>query len=284
MAYKNILVYVDGDDGCVARLNLACQISNQFDAKLTGMHVVPQGVYTPYSALEFPLEVYKDMQDQEDKLLKKMAGLFNDAVNKNKVKNHAWRFPKSSRHSVQDIFIRHANYQGLIIISQEMHMANNADSFSASDIIMGVGCPAIVTPNGLKMNDALPFDRVTVAWNGSRESARALHDARPILQKASDVQILMANLSDEKITHDDISHEDEMQNYLKSHNIDASIHHVYERKSRSITDLIFNAINDNKSDLLVMGGYGHSRLAEMLFKGVTYQILQTTPVPVFISH
>ena len=75
-----------------------------------------------------------------------------------------------------------------------------------------------------------------------------------------------------------------MQNYLTSHNINATIHHIKESKSLSTPDIIFESVKSSQSDLLVMGGYGHLRLTEMLLGGVSHQVLKESPVAIFISH
>jgi nucleotide-binding universal stress UspA family protein len=125
------------------------------------------------------------------------------------------------------------------------------------------------------------FDHVLVAWNGSRESARALAEAMPYLHKAHKVTVLAVIDDAEveataKLGVDAVSH-------LKRHGIEAVLHHAKSRDGEVAATLIANT-KERKADLLVMGGYGHSRLREWLLGGVTYVLLHHAPVPLLIAH
>ena len=125
------------------------------------------------------------------------------------------------------------------------------------------------------------FDRVLVAWNGSRESARALAEAIPYLHKAKDVTVMVVNndppiegqalLGMEAVTH------------LQHHSIEAGLHRAKNREREIAATLIAEA-ERRRANLIVMGGYGHSRLRGILLGGVTYDVLHRAPVPLMIAH
>ncbi len=133
---------------------------------------------------------------------------------------------------------------------------------------------------------ALPFAgefktlgrRVLVAWNGSREAARATHDALPFLTQADKVMVLSVNATgEEHIPGADIS------THLARHGVGVEIHNRVQGNI-GVGDAILNAASDYGADLLVIGAYGHSRLRELVLGGVTRHLLRHMTVPVLMSH
>jgi nucleotide-binding universal stress UspA family protein len=123
------------------------------------------------------------------------------------------------------------------------------------------------------------FDRILLAWNGSREATRAAAEARPYLLKAEAVDVLV--VQDSRLIPE-ISATD-FVNHLLHHGIGAALHEVRPRAEGVAATLIAEA-HDRSADLIVMGGYGHSRLREWLLGGVTYQLMHQSTVPLVLAH
>jgi nucleotide-binding universal stress UspA family protein len=143
----------------------------------------------------------------------------------------------------------------------------------------GSGRHLFLVPGGQVPNT--PFDRTLIAWNGSRESARALAEAMPYLYEAKATTVVVV---DEK-------HPAELQaligldavNHHLHHGIDARLHRVRNR-THDVAAALIEEAERLEVDLMVMGGYGHSRLREMLLGGVTYDLLHQASVPLVIAH
>ena len=140
-------------------------------------------------------------------------------------------------------------------------------------VLFGSGRHLFLVPDRKPTKTA--FDHILVAWNDSRESTRALAEAMPYLHKAKTIAVVSvvdedmeegATIGTEAVTH------------LRRHGIEATLHHPKKRKGDVGAALIAEA-RRQKADLIVMGGYGHSRLREWLLGGVTYELLHEAPVP-----
>jgi nucleotide-binding universal stress UspA family protein len=125
-------------------------------------------------------------------------------------------------------------------------------------------------------------ERVLVAWNASRESTRAINDALPLLKNAAMVTVLAVNPKHGIEGHGDVPAAD-IALHLARHGVKAEAAHTIA-KDISEGDALLSYAADLGVDLIVSGGYGHSRAREMVFGGVTRTLLQEMTVPMLLSH
>jgi nucleotide-binding universal stress UspA family protein len=137
------------------------------------------------------------------------------------------------------------------------------------------GRPLIVVP--YIYAGPLKLDHATICWDGGRPAARAVADSRPLLQRAKKVDVLSVALGVEELPAESLLA------HLKRHGINAnSVVRSTQRSDEA--NLILNHAADAVTDLIVMGGYGHTRLREFVLGGVTRTMLRSMTAPVLLSH
>ena len=157
--------------------------------------------------------------------------------------------------------------------------ASQEPEYLVESVLFGSGRHILLVPN--RKPTRATFDRILVAWNGTRESARALAEALPYLHKAQQTTVVVVD--DEPPTEAQAILGKDAVNHLKHHGIKAALHYARLRNHDVGATLIAEA-QRLKADLIVMGGYGHSRLREWLLGGATYELLHKAPVPLLIAH
>jgi nucleotide-binding universal stress UspA family protein len=147
------------------------------------------------------------------------------------------------------------------------------------DVLITSGRPILVIPYIGRFETF--GTKILVGWNNTREATRAVNDAIPVLAKAASVTIVEVNPKGRKRLTDDTTSAD-ITRHLARHGIRAEAQTV--TASTSVPDALLNYAADISADLLVLGGYGHSRLRELVLGGVTRQLLQHMTLPVLMSH
>lgn len=280
MAIKDVLVQVDGSKRAAARIAAAIDLAQIHAAHLTGLCLAVEPP-VPAEILGFmPADLLASQRKGVLDQAETAAAQFRLAVEAAGTLGEC-RIVRVLDLDAADVFIQHARHADVVILSQ-------ADPGEISvlgrqfpvDIVMGSGRPVIVIPY---IGPAPTLgQRVLVAWNGSREAARAVNDALPILERAHSVTVLSVN--------PDVSSNGERRDsgadislHLARHGVKVTAARTIAREI-SVGDAILADIADNGIDLVVMGAYGHSRLRELVLGGVTRHLLEHMTVPVFMSH
>lgn len=148
----------------------------------------------------------------------------------------------------------------------------------AESILFQSGRPLIVVPH--HYDQAYKCDHIVVAWDFGRNAARALGDALPFLHRAKSVSII--TFGDDKELESSLTGDDLVAS-LAERGIDARYERV-DRGGKSIDAALNDLALAQKADLMVMGGYGHSRFREFVLGGATRGILRNLVVPTLLSH
>ena len=173
-------------------------------------------------------------------------------------------------------FGRIARRFDLAIVGQTEHPRAGEEKIAES-ALFDSGRPVIFVPYIQKA--PLKLDRVMVCWDGGRAAARAIADAMPLLKRAGRVEIVI--VANERGKQDEIEGAD-MGAHLSRHGLNVEVKRTMPGNT-DVADVILSHAADADSDFIVMGGYGHSRLREFVFGGVTHKILRSMTVPV-LSH
>jgi nucleotide-binding universal stress UspA family protein len=126
-----------------------------------------------------------------------------------------------------------------------------------------------------------PLDNAIVAWNGSRESARALAESLPYLHQASKVGVLV--VEGEHQTETDALKANDAVLHLRHHGIGAVKYRAFGEEDET-ADVLIAECHALGANLLVMGSYGPSRLHDLLPGSTTSRILRRSPIPLLIAH
>ncbi len=280
MSYKTILSYLPDQERAERLLDHALPVTQENDAHLIGLHVLPR-IPLMYGAVAAEIP-YSVIQQQEDVLQGEADALkdyFYGRCEKAGVKAE-WRCNKLQHTEVTSDIVGQALCADLIVVAQSHEDMYGKLDDMPSRVTTEAGRPTLIIPHVGSYKSI--GKHVVVAWNGSREAARAAFDAMPFLKTAQSVRILAIDPVCRE-GYDSIALGDEIAVVLARHNVKAEVT-VTHRGDVSIGDELLNRLADEGCDLLVMGCYGHSRLRETLFGGVTQSLLEHMTAPVLMAH
>jgi len=145
-------------------------------------------------------------------------------------------------------------------------------------VLFDSGRPVMFVPYIQK--SGLKLDRVMLCWDGSRAATRAINDAMPFLEKAKQVELVIVASKAGKAN--ELTGAD-MGQHLARHGLKVEVKRITS-PDIDVTSTILSYAADSSADMIVMGGYGHSRLREFILGGVTRGLLETMTVPTLMSH
>lgn len=279
MAYRTLLAHLSNEQFAAATLNVATLLAENHAAHLIGLHITPPlEIYAPDVLI--PVDLTRQYTARQEAGAERIRAMFAKATD---AQTHVaeWRAVDASFSSVSQVLIEQSNTSDLLVIGQsEGDLADPRFKNLPEDVLMSCGRPVLVVPNGDTVSSV--GQRVLVAWDGRRESTRALFGALPLLRRAETVRLHRINAP-----HQDRHHHsgitEELANTVARHGVALEVCHS-DARSSEIGDELIGYANDMDADLLVMGCYGHSPIREFLLGGTTRQILGNPNVPVLMSN
>lgn len=278
MTYKTLLMHVDGAPSFDERFEVAARLAKRHDAHLvglapTGIAMLPVGDYMGGSAA-----LMTQVQAQLDESANAAAKRFESLCQSHGVASHEVRLVKDS--AVEAMLV-HARYADLIVLSQagDGGDMNTVGTGFIEQVLLGAGRPVLLIPSVGKVNTL--GERIVLAWDASREAARAATDAMPLLVAASNVEVAVVNAGKSRGAHGQEPGAD-FALFLARHGARAEVRHLVS--SIDVANTLLSHLVDSGADMLVMGGYGHSRVREWVLGGVTRTILGTMTAPVLMAH
>jgi nucleotide-binding universal stress UspA family protein len=286
MPFKRMLVLLRGYPSRtpVSAIKAAVDIAVTFDAKISALSCailqrVPKGILS--GVIGVVPELVSQEREKAISSAKEELRTFSELARQRGVLGEAL-YRKCTPADVPAFLAGYARLSDLTIVP--MPEGGYFDQFDShwylEAALFDSGRPVLVLPHGYPFLDTSGFGTVVVAWDHTRAAARAMADAMPILRLAKSVRVVT-------ITHEKIIPREppplEVVSHLAAHGICVAYDAV-DADGRDAATAIAAYIKKRSGDLLVMGGYGHSRLREFILGGATKDLLTHPPVPLFMSH
>jgi nucleotide-binding universal stress UspA family protein len=279
MALKNLLVHVDDSKSCAARVGAAIELAIVHDAHLTGVYVISDPTPAAFAGGYLPPEMLDTLQQGARERADAALARFTEVARRNQISFES-RVDRVLYTALAEALATNARYADVAILGQADPDDSETPRYLPEEVTLASGRPSLVIPY---IGPAATLGRrVTVAWDASREAARAVNDALPILKRAQAVGVVSVNPSDAPFGHGEQPGAD-IALHLARHGIKVEVQRI-ESRDIDVPNIILSHIADQSSDLLVMGAYGHSRLREFVLGGVTRTILHDMTVPVLMAH
>jgi len=269
---KSILILLENTADSESRMDAAVTIAQEYKAHMVGLQVLPtlEKMMKTVSYLSYPVEIYREQHHEISTQAMALWDAFEDRMKKADI-----AFDRHQEEGDSLSFLKsYSRSCDMTIISQAEAGTSKILDDTAS-FILGSGLPVIAVPE--KMTCPTLGKNILIAWNDSAQSARAVHDALPLLEKADKVSILTVGEYDkEAATTADICIQ------LARHGIEVTA--LQGDITNKPEESILLKAEDLGADLIVAGAWGHSRLREIIMGGVTKSLYSNQVFPVFFSH
>jgi len=274
MSYSTLLVHVDVDGEIGGRGRLAVGLADKFHSHLIGAAswmarppFMVKGVILDPVPTE---EGHKEMRavlSRREKEFRACVGVARSHVE--------WR---SSLDFPTEFVAREARAADLVIIGRDRNSYDPYRSTDSGALVLRTGRPVLIVLPGIQ---SLAARRVVIAWKDTREARRAVQDALPFLQGANEVIVM--EVTETGSEQDSIRRLKDVAGYLLRHGVTAVAEWVRPVEGSPFGSLI-RVVEEQSVDLIVSGAYGHTRLGEWVFGGMTQDLLTRSPVCCLLSH
>ncbi len=223
MAYQTSLMHLNNEDRVAGLIRAGMLMTLPFNAHLTGLYVVP---HVPVRSPHFPAlsgAIVQSGLDAYRKSGERIHQVFEAAAKRQPV-TPEWRLYEPRHDGYAEAVLAHARSADLLVVSQKEAEWAYADMFDIPDVLaLESGRPVLVVPRKGELRTL--GERVLVAWNNSRESARAVFDAMPVLQKAKETRVLCISESGKAHTQSELASV-ELCAALSRHGVNCVADHV----------------------------------------------------------
>lgn len=280
MSIKSLLVFVDDSEASGQRLETAIAMAEAHDAHLAACALLEQPAYYYGIGSEVAADVY--LEDVER--VKQLAEDVAQRAEKRLVEaghDGGVRWETGVPAAVAEIAARYARYADLSLVGQPFDGPQETLLMKVFEgVLFDSGRPFAVIPNG--WTKGAFGKRVMIAWSPRKEAARAVADAMPFIEAAEAVHVAIVDPETGEDEHGDEPGAD-VAVALSRHGVRVSVDQL-PSSGQSVAGRLVRHAEESGLDMVVMGGYGHWRLREMLFGGVTRDMLRGARVPLLLAH
>jgi nucleotide-binding universal stress UspA family protein len=274
---KDILVSIPVGAPSGAVVTYAVTVARAFDAHLVGVAfayepVVPGTVFDGVAA-----SIIETYRAESEKAGRAAIASFDQAIQGSGVSAES-HLLESGPTGAGELFARMARHFDLTVAAQIDPDRDAPEELLPEAALFGAGRPVLVVPYIQK--SGMDLGRIMVCWDGSRAAARAIGDAMPLLERSKAIDVV--TVAREQGQRDELPGFDIAQ-HLARHKLKVNLKRIVTSDIDVGSALLSHAA-DSGADLIVMGGYGHSRLREFVLGGATRAVLQSMTVPILMSH
>jgi nucleotide-binding universal stress UspA family protein len=257
--------------------NYAVSVAEAFGSHLLGIAFSYEPVIPGTVMGGIPPEIIESQRAESDKKARAAIARFEQATKRAGISAET-RTISASISGAADQLGRIGRRFDLVIVGQPGRKDSLPDEVIDEGVLFESGRPVIFVP--FIQKGGVTLDRIMVCWDGSRTAARAIADAMPFLKKAKQVEIVI--ISDRPGKKDEVPGAD-LGQHLARHGLKVDVKRITS-PDIDVPSTILSHAADSSADLIVMGGYGHSRLREFVLGGATRGLLEAMTVPVLMSH
>jgi nucleotide-binding universal stress UspA family protein len=274
---KDVMVWLDGGISDEVRLEAAAEIARRLDSRaVIGLLLNPVPAAVPatpdvVSAIA-PSDLLEQAREAGDRTEARLAKRLSELNRPIEIR----RFDVLSD-EVANIAAREARSADTFVAVRPNGAMDPEDLVEG--VLFGSGRHLYLIPETERPK--VTFDRILIAWNGSREAARAMTEAMPYLHKADEVTVMV--VTDDPPTEEEAIMGVDAVHHLRHHDIEATLHRVAD-SSGEVADKLMTEAARRRANLIVMGGYSHSRMRERLLGGVTYELMRGSAVPLLVAY
>ncbi len=276
--YQQLLVHLDASAACRARLHIAKALGAQSGAALQAVYAATSGAM----GLSFPDPVSADllarMFQEDDNRRARCRSMF-DAEMARGALQATWS--EVSQEPLADSLAQQALFADLLVLGQfnpSADIAREVPPDFVESVLAASGKPGLVIPY-IWDSDRVG-QTVVIAWKDTREAARAVAAALPLLQRAQKVHVLAWALQAPSALGDPLN----LASYLARHGVQAQWHREGGAEPDAVGEQLLSRASELDADLLVMGCYGHSRMREWMLGGTSRTVLRSMTLPVLMVH
>ncbi|SDD14687.1 universal stress protein [Paraburkholderia lycopersici] len=280
MSYKTVLTYLDPGDRAQARLDFSLQLAREFDAHLIGLYTTFMPEAREYFAVAGCARHYDGLCDTRRGRRDAAEEAFRHALG---AAGRGGEWIAFDDHAEQPL-IRRSRHADLLIAGQ----AGPDDDAQAlrkgflEEVVLTSGRPVLVLPYAGALRPA--GKSIAIAWDGSREAARAVHDAMPFLARAGRVTVLRIRTADSARPAALGAQGKEIDLMLARHAVNVDYAQATSDSDETAGDTLLSWLASSGCDLVVAGAYSHPQWKEHWLGGVTRALLESATVPVLLSH
>lgn len=270
---RSILLHIDTDPGLEARLQAALDIARAMDGHLICLQTISYDIAVPG-------DIYGSMVGDVIPVLRENANKLRDKVTARLAgEDVRWDWRQEQGPSRESL-LGWASLADLVLAgAHDPFGSARAPAPLLGDLVVHGSTPVLVMPDAARSFDVA--GTAIVGWNGSIEAAHALRMATPLLARASSV--VLATVAEKRDNREfDLPPLDGAE-YLSRHGIECEIVEL-PLGAETVADTLTDGALRRRASLLVIGGYGRSRMVETVFGGVTRKLLSSPPIPILTAH